>query len=116
MGETAMRKALAPRPSQRPGGGDGGSAAFSLVEILVVLAIIAMLVAMLMPALSKARMQGMSVQCRRTRRQMGVERRISPAGNRGWCSPPMLGTNVPAPERWGTHVFKPAEPHPSIMR
>jgi type II secretory pathway pseudopilin PulG len=93
-----------------------GSAAFSLVEILVVLAIIAMLVAMLMPALSKARMQGMSVQCRSNLRQIGIELRIYADAHRGWWYPPLLGTNMPAAQRWGVHVFKPADAHPKVMR
>jgi prepilin-type N-terminal cleavage/methylation domain-containing protein len=88
---------------------------FTMVEILVVLAIIIIVVAMLMPALARAKQQSVSTQCKSNLRQIGVELRIYADANRGWWFPPDLGVNVPPPERWGVHVFKPANAHPPVM-
>src|SRR5262245_63305020 len=47
-----------------------GSSAFTIIELLLVIAIIAVLVSLLMPAISKARMHAVDLQCRNQIRQL----------------------------------------------
>jgi prepilin-type N-terminal cleavage/methylation domain-containing protein len=60
---------------------------FTLVELLVVIGIIAVLIGMLMPALSRARIQAVSVQCMNNLKQVGNAAMMYANANKGWLPP-----------------------------
>src|SRR5262245_59272639 len=60
---------------------------FTLVELLVVIGIIAILVAMLLPALQRARMHGLKVQCLSNLRQFGLYCQMYQNNNGGYMIP-----------------------------
>ena len=100
-------------------------AGFTIIELLVVIAIFAMLIGLLAPALSAARRQARSVQCRENLRQVGQALLMYSNANNGWIFPASkdsvsgqvradaMGFDLPPHERWPMKVFKvPTAPLP----
>ncbi len=97
---------------------------FSLIEVLVVIGIIGLLLALLMPALSMARRQAKTVQCRSNLRQIGLMLQIYQNENQGWLYPvgndpatgqlqaDYYGASRPPNDRWPMLVFKIPAPNP----
>jgi prepilin-type N-terminal cleavage/methylation domain-containing protein len=80
--------------------------AFTLIELLVVIAIIALLMSILMPALSKVRMQAMSVVCRSRMKQWGVVFSMYTGENDGFFHKREVGTIAGYRKMW-PYVYKP---------
>jgi type II secretory pathway pseudopilin PulG len=108
-----------PKPTQmaRSGRRRPSPIAFTLVELLVVLGIIALLLALLLPAVSRAREQAKSVQCKSNLRQVYIELQIYSLRWSGWMFPPELGVRpeLPREQRWPAQVFDPPVWNPPIM-
>jgi prepilin-type N-terminal cleavage/methylation domain-containing protein len=84
----AEQRGYTMRPASRNNG-------FTLVELLVVIGIIAVLIGILMPALSRARIQAISVQCQSNLHSIGQAALLYANENGGWY-PPSWGMNRPS--------------------
>jgi len=84
------------------------SRAFSLAELLVVIGIVAVLIGLLMPALSRARAQAISLQCKSNLRQVGILLQTYATNYRGWVYP--VGPKNPVTGEYGTLGFEPFLP------
>src|SRR5262245_42968906 len=69
-----------------------GSSAFTIIELLLVIAIIAVLVSLLMPAISKARMHAVDLQCRNQIRQLMLAWHLYADDNDGRVAPNRLNS------------------------
>jgi prepilin-type N-terminal cleavage/methylation domain-containing protein len=87
--------------------------AFTLIELLVVIAIIALLMSILMPALSKVRMQAMSVVCRSRMKQWGVIFSMYTGENNGFFHSREIGTTYGYRRMW-PYVYKPMYNDPKM--
>jgi prepilin-type N-terminal cleavage/methylation domain-containing protein len=77
-------------------GGHSMSRGFTLIELLVVIAIIAILAAMLLPALARAKLQAVSIQCMSNEKQLVLAWKMYDDDNKGVYPYNEEGGNPPA--------------------
>lgn len=88
-------------------------AGFSLVELLVVIGIIAIIIGLLLPALRRARVQAITIQCQSNMRQIGQAMLMYANDSRGQLFPIDAGGPFgfpPIDRQWFIYVLKPKPP------